>query len=135
MKYWSCCQRKTSDFDSFLNQSGCTEGNHLWFKNEVHWTFCVEFQIESFFFNRMGHFLKESGEKVNCRHDFHQTGGFVVLTIYSKNAVPDKTTIKANTISLDINASFEGGTKSFVKQLNLFGVFDVYFVFLWQQMI
>ena len=35
MKYWSCCQRKTSEFDNFLNQAGCTEGSHLWFKSEV----------------------------------------------------------------------------------------------------
>jgi cysteine/histidine-rich domain-containing protein 1 len=95
MKYWSCCQRKTSDFDNFLNQSGCTEGKHLWFKKE---------------------------EKVACRHDFHQTGGFVILTFYSKTPVPEKTSIKANSISLKIDASFEGGSKSFTKDLNLFGV-------------
>jgi hypothetical protein len=35
MKYWSCCQRKTSDFDNFLNQVGCCEGKHLWFKEKV----------------------------------------------------------------------------------------------------
>lgn len=23
MKFWSCCERKTSDFTSFLNQVGC----------------------------------------------------------------------------------------------------------------
>lgn len=35
MKYWSCCERKTSDFDNFLNQEGCTIGVHLWFKKQV----------------------------------------------------------------------------------------------------
>ena len=35
MKYWSCCQRKTSEFDNFLNQEGCTEGKHLWVKKDV----------------------------------------------------------------------------------------------------
>ena len=30
MKYWSCCQKKTTDFGVFLSQPGCTEGNHLW---------------------------------------------------------------------------------------------------------
>lgn len=30
-KYWSCCQRVTSDFNSFLNQVGCTTTDeHLW---------------------------------------------------------------------------------------------------------
>ena len=61
-------------------------------------------------------------EKVECRHDFHQTGGFVILTFYSKTPVPEKTSIKANSISLKIDASFEGGAKSFTKDLNLFGV-------------
>jgi cysteine/histidine-rich domain-containing protein 1 len=99
MKYWSCCQRKTSDFDSFLNQSGCTEARHLWFKRE---------------------------EKVDtCRHDFHQTGGFVVLTFYAKNPVPERTSVKANQISLNVEASFEGGTKSFTRELNLHGVIKV----------
>lgn len=30
MKYWSCCNKKTADFSSFLNQKGCTEGSHKW---------------------------------------------------------------------------------------------------------
>jgi hypothetical protein len=32
MKYWSCCEKKTSEFDNFLSQVGCTEGLHTWFK-------------------------------------------------------------------------------------------------------
>lgn len=31
MKYWSCCNKKTTDFGVFLAQPGCTQGNHLWF--------------------------------------------------------------------------------------------------------
>ena len=27
MKYWSCCERKTSDFTSFLNQVGCEKAD------------------------------------------------------------------------------------------------------------
>ncbi|XP_059564153.1 cysteine and histidine-rich domain-containing protein 1 isoform X4 [Myotis daubentonii] len=30
MKYWSCCRRKTSDFNTFLAQEGCTTGKHMW---------------------------------------------------------------------------------------------------------
>merc|ERR1719361_294921 len=29
-KYWSCCQRKTSDFSAFLAQEGCERGKHKW---------------------------------------------------------------------------------------------------------
>lgn len=34
MKYWSCCRRKTSDFNTFLAQEGCTTGKHLWTKKD-----------------------------------------------------------------------------------------------------
>lgn len=34
LKYWSCCQKKTTDFDTFLSQVGCERGNHVW-KKEV----------------------------------------------------------------------------------------------------
>lgn len=30
MKYWSCCNRKTSNFTAFLEQPGCTKGIHQW---------------------------------------------------------------------------------------------------------
>ena len=29
-KFWTCCQRRTSDFDEFLRQEGCTAGDHKW---------------------------------------------------------------------------------------------------------
>ncbi|XP_038829753.1 cysteine and histidine-rich domain-containing protein 1-like isoform X2 [Salvelinus namaycush] len=32
VKFWSCCRRKTSDFNCFLAQEGCTTGSHLWRK-------------------------------------------------------------------------------------------------------
>ena len=35
MKYWTCCNRKTSDFDNFLNQEGCATGKHVWVKSKV----------------------------------------------------------------------------------------------------
>lgn len=103
MKFWSCCQRKTSDFDNFLNQIGCEEGKHVWQKKET----------------------TDGVEPVNCRYDHHQTGGFVIVTVYSKNPVPEKTTILTNKIKLDMSIIFEAGTKSFNKKLELFGVIDV----------
>lgn len=33
LKYWSCCQRKTTDFNTFLSQVGCQTGNHVWTKD------------------------------------------------------------------------------------------------------
>ena len=30
MKFWSCCQKRTTDFTAFLEQVGCSEGEHVW---------------------------------------------------------------------------------------------------------
>lgn len=35
MKYWSCCKRKTSDFNTFLSQEGCAKGTHMWRKKDT----------------------------------------------------------------------------------------------------
>ena len=35
LKFWSCCQRRTTDFQSFLNQEGCEIGKHKWIKEEA----------------------------------------------------------------------------------------------------
>nr|CAI5836653.1 unnamed protein product [Callosobruchus analis] len=66
MKYWSCCQRKTSDFNSFLNQPGCNQGRHVWKKDE------------------------SEMHKVQCRWDFHQTGTHVIVSVYAKNTALKK---------------------------------------------
>ena len=39
--------------------------------------------------------------------------------------MPEKTTIKANQIKLEIDISFDGGNKTFQKSLDLFGVIKV----------
>jgi len=101
MKFWSCCEKKTSDFDNFLSQAGCTEAKHTWFK-------------------------KQDNDKVaNCRFDFFQTGGYAILTVFSKNPMPDECTIKANQVALSVNISFEGGSKVFAKDFVLHGIIDV----------
>uniref|UniRef100_A0ACB8FG56 Cysteine and histidine-rich domain-containing protein 1 n=1 Tax=Sphaerodactylus townsendi TaxID=933632 RepID=A0ACB8FG56_9SAUR len=100
MKYWSCCKRKTSDFNTFLAQEGCTTGTHLWIK-------------------------KDAGKKtVPCRHDWHQTGGEVTISIYAKNSVPELSRVEANSTLLNIHIVFEGD-KEFNQNLNLWGVIDV----------
>jgi hypothetical protein len=35
LKFWSCCQRRTTDFNSFLEQEGCVVGEHMWIKEKV----------------------------------------------------------------------------------------------------
>ncbi|XP_074088169.1 cysteine and histidine-rich domain-containing protein 1-like [Macrotis lagotis] len=100
MKYWSCCRRKTSDFNTFLAQEGCTTGKHLWTK-------------------------KDAGKKVApCRHDWHQTGGQVTISVYAKNSLPDLSHVKANSTLLNIHIVFEG-EKEFHQNVKLWGVIDV----------
>ncbi|XP_078067544.1 cysteine and histidine-rich domain-containing protein 1-like [Mustelus asterias] len=100
MKYWSCCKIKTTEFEEFIEQPGCAKGKHLWIK-------------------------KETDKKlVGCRHDWHQTGSVVVITIYAKTSNPELSYIDANRTMLTIHIIFEQD-KGFHKVLNLWGVVDV----------
>ncbi|XP_056122760.1 cysteine and histidine-rich domain-containing protein 1a [Rhinichthys klamathensis goyatoka] len=99
MKYWSCCKRKTSDFNSFLSQDGCNKGSHQW--------------------------RKHTGNKVApCRFDWHQTGSHVTMSIYAKNSNPELCSVEANSISLKIRLIFEG-EKEFELKMSLWGVIDI----------
>ncbi|XP_060688760.1 cysteine and histidine-rich domain-containing protein 1-like isoform X2 [Hemiscyllium ocellatum] len=100
MKYWSCCKIKTTEFEDFIEQPGCSKGKHLWTK-------------------------KEADKKlVGCRHDWHQTGSEVVITVYAKTSNPELSYIDANRTMLTIHIMFEQD-KVFHKVLNLWGVVDV----------
>ncbi|XP_065136515.1 cysteine and histidine-rich domain-containing protein 1a [Paramisgurnus dabryanus] len=99
MKYWSCCKRKTSDFNTFLSQEGCSQGSHQW--------------------------RKDTGKKVApCRFDWHQTGSQVTVSIYAKNCNPELSLMEANSTSLKIYLNFER-EKEFELNINLWGVIDV----------
>lgn len=100
MKFWSCCQRKTSDFDNFLDQEGCEIGNHLWVKAQT------------------------GEQKVLCRTDWHQTPSTVTISVFAKVAVPDKCLVQANRVSCSIFITFEGGQSIYEKQIELHEVID-----------
>ncbi|XP_023262376.1 cysteine and histidine-rich domain-containing protein 1-like isoform X2 [Seriola lalandi dorsalis] len=82
MKYWSCCRKKTSDFNTFLSQQGFTTGSHLWRKHN-------------------------QGMKVKpCRFDWHQTGSQVIISIYAKNSSPELSYVEANsTTAVEVKSS------------------------------
>jgi len=66
LKYWSCCQKRTTEFEVFMAQKGCTAGSHLWIKPKEN-------------------SLDKTGAKViKCRHDWHQTGSHVIVYVYGK---------------------------------------------------
>lgn len=81
MKYWSCCQKKTTEFSVFLEQAGCTRGKHLWFSKDV-------------------------GKKAQCKMDWHQTGTFVVVSIYAKKYSPSQSFVKLNPVHLTVDLFF-----------------------------
>lgn len=99
MKYWSCCQQKTTDFSNFLNQAGCISGKHVWTK-------------------------KDDGTKVSCRHDWHQTPSFVTISVFSKLPSPAKTVVKVNKVVCSISIEFDNGKNIFQKDIVLRGVID-----------
>lgn len=100
-KFWTCCNKRTSDFDEFLKQSGCESGRHEWMKpSEV------------------------MQKKSTCRYDWHQTGKYTTITIYSKICDPEKCSIKVNPTSITASVSFNGGTDRFDLDLILNGVID-----------
>ncbi|KAJ8007869.1 hypothetical protein DPEC_G00098660 [Dallia pectoralis] len=98
-KYWSCCCVKTTDFNGFLDQKGCTEGKHRWIQ-------------------------KLNNKKVTCRHDWYQTAGNVFVTIYAKNSIPEQSYVEANRTVLTCHIQFEDN-KIFHKDYHLWGVADV----------
>lgn len=98
-KYWSCCCIKTTDFNAFLDQKGCTAGKHRWV-------------------------LKQDKKKVACRFDWHQTGNNVVVTIYAKSANPEFCCIEANQTVLSCQIQFEND-KIFKREFHFWGVINV----------
>ncbi|KAJ7423814.1 Cysteine and histidine-rich domain-containing protein 1 [Pitangus sulphuratus] len=65
------------------------------------------------------------GKKVvPCRHDWHQTGGEVTISVYAKNSVPDLSYVEANSTMVNMHIVFEG-EKEFHRSVKLWGVIDV----------
>lgn len=100
MKFWSCCQRKTSDFTNFLDQVGCQTGTHLWIKKE---------SVDT---------------KKSCRLDWFQTGPFVNISVFAKVAVPDKTVVEVNQVVCKMSIMFEGGKSLYEHKLILRNAID-----------
>ena len=102
MKFWSCCQRRTSDFTMFMNQEGCETGNHKWKGDEA------------------------DKKVVKCRFDWHQTAANVVVTVYAKMYDYRVSYVKVNPIRLNVHLVFpQQDNNEFNIDLELRGVIDV----------
>lgn len=97
-KFWSCCRKRTTDFDEFLKQEGCTSGSHRWELTE-----------------------EEKEKKVLCRYDWYAMGNFIVVSIFAKLSNPEQTVVEANQTVLHAHVSF-GGSNVFELHLRLHGL-------------
>jgi hypothetical protein len=98
-KFWTCCQRRTSDFDEFLRQEGCTTGEHKWIETEK--------------------------KETSCRYDWHQTGTQVVISFYAKACIPEHCLFETNQTSCRILLLFDNGKRQQLTELRFYGVIDV----------
>ncbi|KAJ9586871.1 hypothetical protein L9F63_019553, partial [Diploptera punctata] len=100
LKFWSCCQRRTTDFNSFLEQQGCVIGQHIWVKQ------------------------KANQENPKCRYDWHQTSNNVVVSVFAKKYNPECSTVHLNPIRLKVHLYFPEEDSSFDLDLELRGIVD-----------
>ncbi|CAH3867291.1 unnamed protein product [Pieris brassicae] len=102
LKFWTCCQKRTTDFNTFLNQPGCTTGTHKWVKEAA------------------------AAGTIKCRWDWHQTPEYVIVSVYAKKYDPSTSFVKLNPIRLNVKLFFcEEGNASFELDLELRGVIDL----------
>ncbi|CAH8598105.1 Integrin beta-1-binding protein 2 [Schistosoma haematobium] len=108
LKYWTCCNQKTSDFEAFLKQIGCTTGHHNWTVEDAKSTNAT----------------LTLQPNTNCRFDWYQFGGCVTLDIYAKNIWPETVSIKVNQIVLHVSLKFGLDYQTFERDFNLYGSID-----------
>ncbi|XP_014247525.1 cysteine and histidine-rich domain-containing protein [Cimex lectularius] len=101
LKYWTCCMKKTTDFETFLSQVGCKTGDHVWTQKKL-----------------------KAGD-IKCRTDWHQTEKFVYFTIFGKKADPDNSTFEMNPIRIKFSLFFPEQSGSFEKDMELSGIIDI----------
>jgi len=99
MKYWSCCQRKTSEFQDFLDQEGCTIGTCKW--------------------------VDDKGKDIKCRYDWHQTASHVTVAVYAKKYDPAVSFVEVNPVRIVVHLHFPEENANFDLDLELKGIVEV----------
>jgi len=82
-KFWSCCEKRTTDFNAFLEQRPCSSGTHIWGPKE-----------------------DATKKKSACRTDWHQTGPHVYFTAFAKTCDPDVSYVEASPVKLHLHLVF-----------------------------
>jgi len=91
-KGWSCCGKTTSDFERFLEMTGCAVASR--------------------------HKFTRPSSLLEARFDWHQTNGFVVVTIYAKAVDPHSSKVLIEPQKLKWELQLKGGQKC-IKEIYL----------------
>ncbi|KAG5455009.1 Cysteine and histidine-rich domain-containing protein 1 [Clonorchis sinensis] len=108
MKYWTCCNRKTSEFESFMEQIGCATGRHNWTEKAA----------------RATNLAVSIAAQATCRHDWFQLPGQVIITVYAKAVIPESVNVTANRVRLHAIFEFGSDRQRFDKTFELCGTVD-----------
>lgn len=126
MKYWSCCRKKTTEFSVFLEQRGCSLGKHVWFskvynshRRKILFLIIAVIQQSLFQWNI---WFQDMGKMVQCRMDWHQTGAYVVVSVYAKKYLPSQSVVKLNSIRLTVDLFFIEENSRYNLDIELRGV-------------
>jgi len=104
LKYWTCCTKRTTDFQAFLNQVGCEQGVHQWQDNQV-----------------------DAAKVLQCRTDWMQTGTHITVNVYCKKYDPRNETltyIEVSPIRLSIRIFFPDSGLTYDSDQELRGIID-----------
>uniref|UniRef100_A0A0A9W051 Cysteine and histidine-rich domain-containing protein n=1 Tax=Lygus hesperus TaxID=30085 RepID=A0A0A9W051_LYGHE len=101
LKFWTCCTKRTTDFDNFLAQVGCATGDHVWSKQKV------------------------EGDEVKCRLDWYQTATHVYVSVFGKKCDPDASKVELSPIRLKLQLYFPEQNGTYQKDMELRGIVDV----------
>lgn len=82
-KFWSCCPEngKVLEFEEFLKLKPCQQGTHR--------------------------FIDTSIQK--CRHDWYQTQGQVIISVFAKKSKKEETVVKIDADKICVNVVFQDG--------------------------
>lgn len=93
-KGYSCCKRRVLEFDQFLKIAGCAQDKHLFVGQPK---------------------TEEEEQLVECRNDFYQTYGNVIVSIFAKKVDKDAATVEFEErelrVDLPMQVTAQGGPK------------------------
>nr|CAD7441719.1 unnamed protein product [Timema bartmani] len=110
LKYWTCCQKRTTDFNTYFQPM-----------------FAIKNLLLMFGYHQPANHgcPISTDQQVNLRFDWHQTAGFVVVSVYGKKYDPHSSTVELSPVRLKIHMFFPEEQGSFDLDLELRGIVNV----------